>query len=146
MLLYGEKAVHFLYTGFYFLYTGFSKISKIFIGATLGPWNRSIECPNTCGTVKNGFPMKKYIGAVVRKSFQLPIDAERGHFENKSPCTKNSYLSGGLKKTKLYCVTGARSLHTTRKVAGKRKWLKFADLLSLQRHLVESKRTTPIPH
>ena len=47
--------------------------------------------------------MKKYIGAVVRKSFQLPIAAEQDHFENKIPCTKKTYLflpTGTLKKSK----------------------------------------------
>ena len=44
--------------------------------------------------------MKKYIGAVVRKSFQLPIAAEQDHFENKSPVAKNYYLPGGLNKNK----------------------------------------------
>ena len=50
--------------------------------ARLGSWNRSIEYPNTCGTIKNGFPMKKYIGAVLRKSSQLELAAEIGPFED----------------------------------------------------------------
>ena len=71
--------------------------------STLGQWNRSIECPDTCGTIKNGFPMKKYVGAMVRWSFQLAIAAEQGHFENKNPCTKKVQLflpTGTLKKNK----------------------------------------------
>ena len=47
--------------------------------------------------------MKKYIGVVVRKSFQLPIAAEQDHFENKISCTKKTYLflpTGTLKKSK----------------------------------------------
>ena len=47
--------------------------------------SRWIECPNTRKSIGNGFPMKKYVGAVVRKSFQLVIAAEIEHFENKSP-------------------------------------------------------------
>ena len=55
--------------------------------------------------------MKKYIGAVVRKSSQLPIAAEQERFENKSPVAKKTDLflpTGTLKKTKLYY----RSHHT----------------------------------
>ena len=47
--------------------------------------SRWIECPNTRKSIGNGFPMKKYVGAVVRKSFQLVIAAEIDHSENKSP-------------------------------------------------------------
>ena len=46
--------------------------------------------------------MKKYIGAVVRWSFQLVIGAEQDPFENKSPVPENVHLPGTLKKTKLY--------------------------------------------
>ena len=38
--------------------------------------SRWIECPNTRKSIGNGFPMKKYVGAVVWKSFQLVIAAE----------------------------------------------------------------------
>ena len=47
--------------------------------------------------------MKKYVGAVVRKSFQLAIAAEQDHFENKIPMAKNTQLflhTGGLNKNK----------------------------------------------
>ena len=37
-------------------------------------------------------PRKKYVGAVVRKSSQLIIDAEIDHSENNSPRKKKSYL------------------------------------------------------
>ena len=50
--------------------------------------NRWIECPNTRNSSGNGLPMKKYVGAVVRKSSQLIIDEEIDHFENKIPVQK----------------------------------------------------------
>ena len=86
--------------------------------STLGQWNRSIECPDTCGTIKNGFPMKKYVGAMVRWSFQLAIAAEQGHFENKNPCTKKVQLflpTGTLKKNKtifqfFQCSAGSKKV------------------------------------
>ena len=46
---------------------------------------------------------KKYIGAVVRKSFQLAIAAEQDHFENKSPVPNKTQLflrTGPLNKNK----------------------------------------------
>ena len=49
---------------------------------TLGWCNRLIECSNTHITFKNGFPMKKYIEAMVRNSSQLQILAEIYPFEN----------------------------------------------------------------
>ena len=49
---------------------------------TLGWCNRSIEGSNTHITFKNGFPMKKYIEAMVRNSSQFQILAEIYHFEN----------------------------------------------------------------
>ena len=49
---------------------------------TLTHSNRSIECSNTRKSIGNGFPMKKYVGAMVRKSFQLVIAAEIDHSEN----------------------------------------------------------------
>ena len=89
--------------------------------ATLGPWNRSIECPNTCGTIKNGFPMKKYIRAVVRWSFQLVIGAEQDPFENKSPVTENVHLflpSGTLKKNKTIFTNRRLPTRNTREIRG----------------------------
>ena len=62
--------------------------------------SRWIECPNTCKSIGNGFLMKKYVEAVVRKSFQLVIAAEIEHFENKSPMPKKTQLPGRLKKNK----------------------------------------------
>ena len=44
--------------------------------------SRWIECPNIRKSLGNGFPMKKYIEAVVRKSSQLQILAEIYPFEN----------------------------------------------------------------
>ena len=38
--------------------------------------SRWIECPDIRKSLGNGFPMKKYIEAVVRKSSQLQILAE----------------------------------------------------------------------
>ena len=70
---------------------------------TLTHANRSIECSDAVKSIGNGHPMKKYVGAMVRWSFQLAIGAEQDHFENKSSCTKKTQLPGTLKKTKLYC-------------------------------------------
>ena len=66
--------------------------------ATLGQCNRSIECPNTRNSIGNGLPTKKYVGAVVRKSSQLIIDAEIDHSENKMPVQKKGYHLGSQKK------------------------------------------------
>ena len=44
--------------------------------------SRWIECPDIRKSLENGFAMKKYIEAVVRKSSRLPILAEIHHFEN----------------------------------------------------------------
>ena len=49
--------------------------------------------------------MKKYVGAVPRKLYQLAIDAEIDHFENYHAVGKNTdhfRLRGTQKKTKLY--------------------------------------------
>ena len=51
--------------------------------------NRCIECPDASKTIGNQLPMKKYIGAVLRKSFQLELVAEIGPFENPLPAQKN---------------------------------------------------------
>ena len=45
--------------------------------------NRWMECPNTRNSIGNRPLMEKYVGAVVRKSSQLIIDAEIDHSENK---------------------------------------------------------------
>ena len=42
--------------------------------------------------------MKKYIGAVVRKCFQLAIAAEQDHFENQTPMPKKHTSQEHLKK------------------------------------------------
>ena len=44
--------------------------------------------------------MTKYVGAVVRSSFQLAIGAEQDRFESKSSGTKKVDLPGALKKYK----------------------------------------------
>ena len=44
--------------------------------------SRWIECPNARKSIGNGFPMKKYVGAVVRKLSKLIIVAEIDNFEN----------------------------------------------------------------
>ena len=66
--------------------------------ATLGQCNRSIECPNTRNSIGNGLPMKKYVGAVVRKSSQLIIDEEIDHSENFRPAQKNTQHLNPQKK------------------------------------------------
>ena len=53
--------------------------------------NRWIECPNTRNSIGNGLPMKKYVGAVVRKSSQLIIDEEIDHSENQISFQKKTY-------------------------------------------------------
>ena len=42
--------------------------------------------------------MKKYIGAVVRKPFQLVIAAEQDHFENQTPMAKKNIPLRNIKK------------------------------------------------
>ena len=49
---------------------------------TLTHSNRMIECSNTHKSIGNGFPMKKYVVAMVRMSFQLVIAAEIDRSEN----------------------------------------------------------------
>ena len=46
--------------------------------------------------------MKKYVGAVPWKLYQLAIAAEIDHFENYHAVGKNSEHLGTQKKTKLY--------------------------------------------
>ena len=83
--------------------------------------NRWIECPNTRNSSGNGLPMKKYVGAVVRKSSQLIIDEEIDHFENKIPVqSRNADLrrSGLPKKCacakKRYMVSSPKAEAVTR--------------------------------
>ena len=52
---------------------------------TLTHSNRTIECPNINKSIGKGFLMKKYVGAMVRKSFQLVKATEIEHLENKVP-------------------------------------------------------------
>ena len=49
---------------------------------TLTHSKRCIECSNTRISIRNEFPTKWYIEAVVRKSSQLQILTETDHFEN----------------------------------------------------------------
>ena len=53
--------------------------------------NRWIECPNTRNSIGNGLPMKKYVGAVVRKSSQLITDEEIDHSENQISFHKKTH-------------------------------------------------------
>ena len=74
--------------------------------------NRCIECPNASKTIGNQLPMKKYIGAVLRKSSQLELVAEIGPLENALPAQKNqrNYIEkSSLKKIKLYSNTDRMS-------------------------------------
>ena len=68
--------------------------------------SRWIECPNIRKSLGNGFPMKKYIEAVVRKSSQLQILAEIYPFENFCRVGKKTLpkqvQKSPEKKTKLY--------------------------------------------
>ena len=52
---------------------------------TLTSPNRCAECPDASKTTGNQLPMNKYVGVVVRKSFQLEIVTEIGPFENFGP-------------------------------------------------------------
>ena len=54
--------------------------------------NRPIEYPNTRKSTGNGFPMKKYVGAMVWMSYQLVIAAEIDNFENKNNFTKKTHV------------------------------------------------------
>ena len=53
---------------------------------TLTHPNRCTECRDASKILGNQLPVKKYIGAMVRKSFQLEFVAETDAFENLSPC------------------------------------------------------------
>ena len=64
--------------------------SLLFISAlghvmTLTNPNRSIEWPDAPRTIKNEFSVKKYVGSVVLKSFQLQLVAEIGPSANSMP-------------------------------------------------------------
>ena len=76
---------HCILIGFYWIVANY-RLSF----ARLGPWYRSIECSNTCKLFENGFSVKKYIGAIMRKSYQLTKATEIEHLENTNPCTKKT--------------------------------------------------------
>ena len=67
---------------------------------TLTYRNRCIECPDASKTIGNQLRMKKYIGAVLRKSSQLELVAEIGPFENPLPAHKNQRRKLTFKKNK----------------------------------------------
>ena len=72
---------------------------------TLTYRNRCIECPDASKTIGNQLPVKKCVGAVLRKSSQLELVAEIGPLENVLPAQKNqrNYIEkSSLKKIKLY--------------------------------------------
>ena len=50
--------------------------------------SRWIECPNPRKSIGNGFPMKKYVGAVVRKLSQLVIVADIDLLGNRKYLSK----------------------------------------------------------
>ena len=58
------------------------------------PRNRCTECPDASKTIKNQLPVKKYIGAVVRKCFQLELVSEIGSFENSLCLQKKGHYIG----------------------------------------------------
>ena len=66
--------------------------------------SRWLECSNTHKSIGNGFPMKKYIGAVVRKLSQLVIVAERIQFEIKNLHAKKNIAKSSIKKQTNYIV------------------------------------------
>ena len=73
---------------------------------TSSPRNRCIECPDASKTIGNQLPVKKCIGAVLRKSSQLELVAEIGPFENPLFASKNQrkYIEKlVLKKTTTIC-------------------------------------------
>ena len=79
---------------------------------------RSIECSNASKSIGNGFPVKKYVGAMVRKSIRVVLAAENdllevaGDLEAEEPrrsslrmklvVWKKVTLKSDEKKTKLY--------------------------------------------
>ena len=65
---------------------------------TLTHPNQSQKWSNASETLKNGLSMKKYVGAVPRKLYQLAIAAEIDHFENYHAVGKNSEHLGTQKK------------------------------------------------
>ena len=70
--------------------------------------NRWIEFPNTRKSIENGFTMKKYVGVVVWKSFQLVIVAEIYHFENKHIFSKKVHLLYASLKNKTISKIGMK--------------------------------------
>ena len=69
---------------------------------TLTSPNRCTECPDASKTTGNQLPMKKYVGAVVRKSSQLVIDEEIDHSENQISFHKKTYNLDPQKKKRNY--------------------------------------------
>ena len=69
---------------------------------TFIPSSRWIECPNTRKSIGNGFPLKKYVGAVVRKLSQLIKVVEIDHFENKMQYRNMYRKYNDHLKTRLY--------------------------------------------
>ena len=65
-------------------------IAALRVRLTLTYRNRGIECPDASKTIGNQLAMKKYIGAVLRKSSQLELVAEIGPFENSLPAQKTN--------------------------------------------------------
>ena len=68
------------------------------------PSSRWIECPNTRKSIGNGFPLKKYVGAVVRKLSQLIKVVEMDAFENKMQY-RNMYTKYNDRKKQDYIVS-----------------------------------------
>ena len=62
----------------------------------------AIECPNTRESIGNGFPITKYVGAVVWKSFQLGIAAEIDQY------TKYYFIS---RLFKIYTINHNKYMH-----------------------------------
>ena len=70
---------------------------------TLTHRNRCIECPVASKTIRNQLPVKKYIGAVLRKSSQLELVDEIDPLENALSAQKkqrNYIEKSSLKKNK----------------------------------------------
>ena len=64
--------------------------------------NGCVECPDAAKTTKNQLPMKKYIEAMVRKSFQLELVTEIGLFAFSKKKHLKSMKNYHQKKSKLY--------------------------------------------
>ena len=57
--------------------------------------------------------MKKYIGAVLRKSSQLKLAAEIGSFDDLLDLQKIVHKNFGLKKTKLYTLLADKTCNVS---------------------------------